>query len=96
VTNAPLTAAAREDIRRRARATAVRMGLATPEPAPDQDQAPSVLPKRLTDHPGALRAMLTTGRLSGDQATAAIAFLADLQARQRQSTPTPEFPEDAA
>lgn len=87
-----ITAAQREDIRRRARAMAVQMGHASIEPEPEQ--APSVLPKRLTDHPGALRAMLTTGRLTGEQATAAVAFLADRQAQDRQ--PTPEFPEDAA
>lgn len=81
-------------IRRRARARAVRMGHAKPEP--EAPPAAPVLPKRLTDHPGALRGMLLTGRLSGEQAASARAFLADLAAKEGQSAPAIDFPEDAA
>lgn len=58
----------RETIRRRARERAEQMGLPVrPEPA-DETPAPEPLP---TTHPGALRALLNTGRLTPGQATAA-------------------------
>lgn len=84
----------REALRRRARAMAVRLGHARPEP----EQAPPapVLPEHLTRHPGALRGMLATGRLDREQENAARAFLADLAAEERLSAPIHHFPEDAA
>lgn len=93
MTDTPLD---REAIRRRARAMAVRMGHATPDPEPEQPTDSPVLPKRLTDHPGALRAMLLTGRLHGEQENAARAFLANLAREQRLAAPAINFPEDAA
>lgn len=77
-------------VRRRARARAVRMGHTKPETEAAPETAAPLLPKKLTDHPGALRGMLATGRLTREQADAARAFLANLTA------PSPEFPEDAA
>lgn len=87
-----------EAIRRRARQMAIRMGHRKPDPVPEP-VAP-LLPKSLTDHPGALRGMLLTGRLNREQEAAARAFLADLAAKKREAAgltaPTPEFPKDAA
>lgn len=88
----------REEIKQRAREIAIRRGLRRPDPEPEA-VAP-LLPKRLTDHPRALRGMLMTGRLTGEQATAARAFLADLATKEREAAdlnaPTPEIPGDAA
>lgn len=88
----------RDEIRRRAVARAVRMGLATPEltPETEPEAAPDVLPKGLRDHPVALRAMLATGRLDAAQTEAARAHLADLDAQAREYAPIHHFPEDAA
>lgn len=86
-------------IRRRARKMAIRMGHRKPDPAPES--AVPLLSKQLTDHPGVLQAMLRTGRLTGEQAEAARAFLVDLATKQREAAlnpaaPAPEFPKDAA
>lgn len=83
-------------IRKAARARAVRMGLASPEPV--QEKAPPLLSEMLTRHPEVVRAMLVTNRFTREQADAARAFLADHDAEQRrlQSAPTPELPGDAA
>lgn len=89
----------RDEIRRRAVARAVRMGLATPEPAPETEQAEAeldVLPKGLRDHPVALRAMLATGRLDQAQTAAARDHLAHLDAQAREYQPIHHFPGDAA
>ncbi|MGQ4397903.1 hypothetical protein ACN6K5_000905 [Streptomyces violaceoruber] len=89
----------REEIKQRARQIAIRRGLRSSDPEPEA--VVPLLPKKLTDHPRALHGMLRTGRLTGAQATAARAFLADLTAKQQEAAlnptaPTPEFPGDAA
>jgi hypothetical protein len=82
----------REEIRRKARARAERMGLRTrPEPEHDADPA-DLLP---TQNPGALRGMLATGRLDSVQQRAAWKFLADT-ARAARETDATTSPEDAA
>lgn len=89
----------RDEIRRRAVARAVRMGLAAPEPSPETEtetETPDVLPKGLRDHPVALRAMLATGRLDAAQTAAARDHLAHLAAEAREYQPIHHFPEDAA
>jgi len=76
----------REAIRRRARRRAEQMGLrpeATPDPATHDFLEP--LP---TTRPGALRALLNTGRLTPGQATAARDLLAAVHHT--------DHPEDAA
>ena len=75
----------REAIRRRARARAEQMGLATrPDPAADETPAPEPLP---TTHAGALRALLNTGRLTAGQATAARHLFATAARMAREESP---------
>jgi hypothetical protein len=80
----------RDEIRRKARAQAVRMGLAKPDP--EAPAGPAV--KLPTLRFGALKALLDRGHLSPAQATEARALFA--AARENGNTIPDDTPKDAA
>ena len=92
MTDAPLTAAQREAIRRTARARAQQMGLPV-RPDPDAPPAPVEMP---TDNLFALRGLLRTGRLTAAQQPVARRMLADAEAAARETESTHPTSGDAA
>lgn len=90
--DAPMTNSQREAIRRTARRRAENMGLAVvAQAAPSTPTDAEMLGETLARHPGVLRAMLATGRLSGAKAAAARRVLAEADRKDPNDTP-----EDAA